>query len=107
MEVLKGAAAAALYGSRASNGAIVIKTKTGRSGQNIFTGSIATGTQELTRGPENIKLGWTAAEIQQWADLVNPGRFVTARYTPAQIRIRHAIGWSTIRFAAHGSPGIP
>lgn len=85
MEILKGAAAAALYGSRASNGAIVIKTKTGRSGQNVFTSSIATGTQQLTRAPEQIKLDWTPAEIQQWADLVNPGRFVTARYTPTQI----------------------
>jgi TonB-dependent starch-binding outer membrane protein SusC len=86
MEILKGAAAAALYGSRASNGAIVIKTKTGRAGQTAFTGSIATGTQELTRGPENIKMDWSPTEIQQWADLVNPGRFVTARYTAAQIQ---------------------
>jgi TonB-linked SusC/RagA family outer membrane protein len=33
MSVLKGAAAAALYGSDASNGAIIITTKKGRSGQ--------------------------------------------------------------------------
>ncbi|PSL49620.1 TonB-linked SusC/RagA family outer membrane protein [Chitinophaga niastensis] len=33
MNVLKGAAAAALYGSRASNGAIVITTKSGSSGR--------------------------------------------------------------------------
>lgn len=85
LEILKGAAAAALYGSRASNGAIVIRTKTGRAGQNLFTGSYASGTQQLTRGPDNIKLDWTPTEIQQWADLVNPARFVTARYTPTQI----------------------
>jgi TonB-linked SusC/RagA family outer membrane protein len=31
--ILKGAAATALYGSRAANGAVIIKTKTGKSGQ--------------------------------------------------------------------------
>lgn len=34
IEVLKGASAAALYGSKASNGVIVITTKRGRSGEN-------------------------------------------------------------------------
>ncbi|TDO02622.1 SusC/RagA family TonB-linked outer membrane protein [Sunxiuqinia elliptica] len=33
MEVLKGAAAAALYGSRAANGVVLITTKSGRKGQ--------------------------------------------------------------------------
>lgn len=35
LTVLRGAAATALYGSRAANGAIVIKTKRGKSGQNL------------------------------------------------------------------------
>jgi len=46
MTVLKGATAAALYGSRAANGAIIITTKSGQKGQGIgveyttnFTGS--------------------------------------------------------------------
>lgn len=34
LEVLKGASAAALYGSKASNGVVVITTKRGRSGEN-------------------------------------------------------------------------
>src|SRR4029079_19121071 len=33
LTVLKGAAATALYGSRAANGAIIIKTKSGKAGQ--------------------------------------------------------------------------
>jgi TonB-linked SusC/RagA family outer membrane protein len=37
MTVLKGAAAAALYGSDASNGAIIITTKKGRSGKGVVT----------------------------------------------------------------------
>jgi TonB-dependent SusC/RagA subfamily outer membrane receptor len=37
VEVLKGASAAALYGSKASNGVVVITTKRGRSGENHAT----------------------------------------------------------------------
>ena len=35
MTVLKGATAAAIYGSRAANGAIIITTKTGQERQGI------------------------------------------------------------------------
>lgn len=46
ISVLKGANAAALYGSRASNGVIVVETKTGRSGP---TGISASQTMEFSR----------------------------------------------------------
>ena len=39
VSVLKGPAAAALYGSRAANGAIVITTRSGKSGRSDFTGT--------------------------------------------------------------------
>lgn len=44
IEVLKGAAAAALYGSRANNGVIQIFTKRGRSGDPVFTYSTEVST---------------------------------------------------------------
>lgn len=47
INVLKGAAATALYGSRASNGALIITTKKGKKGEGIgvsFTSSITAGT---------------------------------------------------------------
>ncbi|MGD2071188.1 MAG: TonB-dependent receptor plug domain-containing protein, partial [Gemmatimonadota bacterium] len=37
VEILKGAAAAAIYGSRAANGVVLITTKKGRPGDNRFT----------------------------------------------------------------------
>jgi len=46
LNVLKGAAATALYGSRASNGAIIITTKKGKKGNGIgvsFTSSLTVG----------------------------------------------------------------
>lgn len=42
MSVLTGAAAAALYGEKASNGAIVITTKKGKEGKTVFTVSQTT-----------------------------------------------------------------
>ena len=42
MSVLTGAAAAALYGNRASNGAIIITTKKGKAGKTELTVSQTT-----------------------------------------------------------------
>jgi TonB-linked SusC/RagA family outer membrane protein len=52
--VLKGAAAAALYGSRASNGALIITTKTGKSakGKNEVTFNSATTLSRVAKLPD-------------------------------------------------------
>ena len=52
MSVLTGAAAAALYGNRASNGAIVITTKKGKAGYTEFTVTQSTEFSEAFRLPE-------------------------------------------------------
>lgn len=52
MSVLTGAAAAALYGNRASNGAIVITTKKGKTGHTEFTVSQSTEFSNAFRLPE-------------------------------------------------------
>ena len=55
LNVLKGAAATALYGSRASNGAIIITTKKGKKGKGIgvsFTSSITAGTVDKETLPK-------------------------------------------------------
>jgi TonB-dependent starch-binding outer membrane protein SusC len=49
IEVLKGAAAAALYGSRANNGVVQIFTRRGRVGEPEITVSSRMGRSELTR----------------------------------------------------------
>ncbi|MFK5981701.1 MAG: SusC/RagA family TonB-linked outer membrane protein [Flavobacteriaceae bacterium] len=46
IEILKGASAAAIYGSRASAGVIIITTKKGKAGDTKFKFSQATGWQE-------------------------------------------------------------
>jgi TonB-linked SusC/RagA family outer membrane protein len=49
MEVLKDAAAAAIYGSRAANGVVLITTKRGKSGKTVFNAGYYEGTNEVTR----------------------------------------------------------
>ncbi len=52
INVLKGAAATALYGVRASNGAVVITTKKGKAGKNRFEVSFAGGWSDANKVPK-------------------------------------------------------
>ncbi|MEP1086641.1 SusC/RagA family TonB-linked outer membrane protein [Algoriphagus sp.] len=52
MSVLKGAAATALYGVRAANGAVIITTKKGKSGQVQVNFSSSFGVDELVKKPK-------------------------------------------------------
>ncbi|MBO0358708.1 TonB-dependent receptor [Hymenobacter sp. BT186] len=54
VDVLKDASAAAIYGSRASNGVIVITTKRGRSGQNRVSINSFYGFQQAIRKPNML-----------------------------------------------------
>ncbi len=49
IEVLKSAAATAIYGSRATNGVVVVTTKKGRAGSTRFNVTQRVGTQQATR----------------------------------------------------------
>lgn len=69
MTVLKDAAAASLYGSRAANGVVIITTKKGQQGDTKFqfnasTGwaSMATNSYEMMSGPEYHKYDQLAIE---------------------------------------------
>lgn len=52
IEVLKDAASAAIYGSRAGNGVILITTKKGRSGKAKFTANVSYSASWLPETPE-------------------------------------------------------
>ncbi|MES2646389.1 MAG: TonB-dependent receptor [Bacteroidota bacterium] len=47
IQILKDASAAAIYGSRAANGVIIITTKKGRQGPLVVTGSVKAGIQSV------------------------------------------------------------
>jgi TonB-linked SusC/RagA family outer membrane protein len=52
--VLKDASAASIYGSRASNGVVIVETKRGRPGQRQITLDVRTGVATPTRGYDAI-----------------------------------------------------
>ena len=65
IEVLKGAAASALYGSRATNGVVLITTKKGRTGAARFSLTQRFGTAQLLRqnGTRRFRDSTTAFEV--------------------------------------------
>ncbi len=61
IEVLKDAAATSIYGSRASNGVIIVTTKSGKKAEGgSTTFSYNTGFSQLTRTPEDVGYANTA-----------------------------------------------
>lgn len=56
ISVLKGGAATALYGLRAANGAVIITTKSGKSGRLMVDLTSTYGTEEVNKFPETQKV---------------------------------------------------
>lgn len=61
IEVLKSAAASAIYGSRATNGVVVITTKRGKAGKTTFNVTQRVGTQAMQRS-----LSSAHASLPRW-----------------------------------------
>lgn len=83
IEILKGASAAAIYGSRAAGGVVVITTKRGKSGDTRVTLSQTIGFSQPLR-LLGMREGWTAQKIADefWAPRPNE--------TPEQTAAREA-----------------
>ncbi|WP_201741405.1 SusC/RagA family TonB-linked outer membrane protein [Sinomicrobium soli] len=66
VEVLKDAASAAIYGSRATNGVVIITTKSGKEGQSRLDVNLRSGVQYL---PNLDKLGMAGSDL--YLDVLN------------------------------------
>ncbi|QDW23006.1 TonB-dependent receptor [Flavobacterium sp. KBS0721] len=62
MDILKDAASAAVYGSRASNGVVIITTKKGKKGTGRITYDTAFSTQDVTRLLKTMDLSQYATQ---------------------------------------------
>ncbi len=78
IQVLKGASAASLWGSRAANGVIVITTKKGKSGKPTISFTSSFSYDEINRRhPLQDKFGqglngiWRATASQSWGDKIS------------------------------------
>jgi len=70
IQILKDAAATSIYGSRGSNGVILVTTKSGKSGKGNTSVSYNTGIMDLSTTPEQIGF----ANTQEWLGLVDQAR---------------------------------
>lgn len=70
VEVLKDAAATAIYGQRGSNGVVIITTKSGKSGVAESNFSYSQGVSSLTKHPDDLGL----ANSKQWYDIMETAR---------------------------------
>ncbi len=64
VEVLKDAASAAIYGSRAGNGVILITTKKGRSGQAKFTANVSYSASWIPETPVQ-----SGGQLERWYNI--------------------------------------
>jgi TonB-linked SusC/RagA family outer membrane protein len=82
LEVLKDAAATAIYGQRGSNGVIIVTTKSGKSGVAESNFSYSQGFSDLTKRPEDFGLATT----KQWFDIMESARgnsnLIPVQYDP-------------------------
>jgi TonB-linked SusC/RagA family outer membrane protein len=96
IEVLKGAAAAALYGSRANNGVVQIFTKRGRAGRTQFTAETRITNSDL---PKRIDFALTPlALVTCPAGATPPCTTAAQRYDPQDLIFRSP--WSNDSYLA-------
>lgn len=81
VSILKDASSTAIYGSRASNGVVLVTTKKGKAGKVEISYGFMYGVQQPTSLPK-IADSWVYAELYNEA-AVNSGR--SAKFTPEQI----------------------
>lgn len=82
VSVLKDAASAAIFGSKAANGVILVETKKGVSGKTIFNYNMYVGQQKPTMLPEMVN-SWEYAEALN-ENYTNAGQ--PKRYSDAEIQ---------------------
>ncbi len=70
IQVLKDAEATAIYGSRGSNGVIIVTTKSGKVGQSTTNINITSGIIQMGKDPEEIGF----ANTGEWLTLVDSAR---------------------------------
>jgi TonB-dependent starch-binding outer membrane protein SusC len=111
IEVLKSAAATAIYGSRATNGVVVITTKRGKAGSTRYNLTQRVGTQQATRllGSRQFT---SYAQVQPWLGASTQADSVAkANCTPvcpnydwqAQLYGNNSPSWETVLSSSGGA----
>ncbi len=95
--VLKDAAAASIYGSRAANGVILVTTKSGKAGQAKFSARVKYGASQLAN--DNNYRVMTGAELLSWQRTAitnagfNPDDPTSPYYRPMSLLTNELTNW--------------
>jgi TonB-linked SusC/RagA family outer membrane protein len=116
IQVLKDAAAAAIYGSRAANGVVIITTKRGRTGKvkldvNSYAGflerskklDMLNASEWIDRATEMINAQWVASGPGRTADQTNEQRRIILGLAPGTVNTNYM---TDDRWAQPGHPGL-
>jgi len=116
IQVLKDAASAAIYGSRASNGVVIITTKQGKKGKPQISLNISTGYTEasrkmkllnaeefIDRATEMINAGWVASASGRTANQTTEERRQLLGLAPGSVNTNLMLD---DRWAQPGHPGL-
>ena len=92
IDVLKDASATAIYGSRGSNGVIMITTKRGKSGQTRINFDYYTGTQEISKKMEMLNAQQFAEFSKEAFNTAYLERVPGSSVTIPTVRVRRGSG---------------
>ena len=107
VEVLKDAAAASIYGSRAANGVILITTKKGRAGVSSFAANVSYSISRLMEYPEQ-----TGGRVERWRSIlwmrntIEPHRSTSNTYYPLSCNEAYGTYGKYDLFWGSGSPNV-
>jgi len=117
IQVLKDASAAAIYGSRAANGVVIIKTKSGQAGNkskitvSAYTGisqvvrklDVLSADQWIDRATEMINTAWVNSGVGRTADQTTDQRRTILGLAPGAVNTNYMLD---DRWTQPGHPGL-
>ena len=93
IDVLKDAASAAIYGSRAANGVILVTTKQGKAGKIELSYNGAMGWSNVYKRPQLLNAQQYMTMIDEYTFNTSGSKLNWADYVPADILGKVANGW--------------
>ena len=93
IDVLKDAASAAIYGSRAANGVILVTTKQGKEGKIELSYNGAIGWSNVAKRPQLLNAPQYMNIIDEYYFNTTGGKLPWAEYVPQNILNKVANGW--------------
>jgi len=105
IQVLKDASAASIYGSRASNGVVIIETKKGRPGGHTASLDVRTGVASPTRGYDDFLMTNTL----QYYDVIKRAYHNAGQKTPPEVQALYGpdtVSNPTLPHYTYIAPGV-